>query len=80
MHTHGIGIDNVSACTSAQRDKPELLLQPAEQKADADAKQGTHQTDEATFEKKDLCDLVVGGTHIAQCRHVVLFVDNEHEK
>ena len=57
VDTHGISVDNERALCLAEGYKAVGLLQPTEEKTNADTNDGTQNGDHTTFKKEDMYDL-----------------------
>ena len=62
MDAHRIGVNDKRTVAAAHLHKAVLLLQPTEQQAQQNAKDGSEDTDQAPLEKEDAADLLVRGS------------------
>ena len=80
MNAYRISIYDEGALRVAQSYEAILLLQPAEQQTQSDTNHRTNHCNHSSLEEEDTRNLLVIGTQIPQCHHIILLVDDEHRE
>ena len=78
VYADGVGIDDVAAFAVTEADEPEGLLNPAKEKPEGDADDGTDEAYHAAFYHEDATNLMLVGTQVSEGDGVLLLVDDEH--
>lgn len=80
MHADGVGVYNERSARAAQSHQTVSLLQPAQQQSYGYAYHSAGYRNHTALEQEYTGYLLVVGTQVSQCVHIVLLVYDEHRQ